>query len=193
MMRGPSPRWGPGEAVPYRQATRGRYTVGSRGVFGASAHSPRGADARTEPRQRAAEGVVEAKRRLGVSWAEIAEAADADPVWLTTALLGQARLERPAAEAVARRLELPEATVEDLLAPPDRTGATLDPSDPMIYRLFEMVQVHGTALRELLYEQVGDGIISAIDFQLGMETREVDGATRVVLTLDGKFLPYRTW
>ncbi len=69
----------------------------------------------------------------------------------------------------------------------------VDPTEPTIYRLQEMVQVYGSALAELIREEFGDGIMSAIDFELTFERREDPQGDRVQLTLDGKFLPYRVW
>jgi cyanate lyase len=142
-------------------------------------------------RREVTEQVVAAKRRKGLSFTEIAERVGADRVWLTAGLLGQHPLSAAQGEAVAELLELPAEAPAILQEVPTRGSfATLPPTDPTIYRLYEVLQVYGPALKALIHEDFGDGIMSAISFNLALERRESDAGPRVRITLDGKFLPY---
>jgi cyanate lyase len=135
--------------------------------------------------------ILDAKRRRGLSFAQIAEHVGADRVWLTAALLGQHPLREEQAASVSELLGLPADAGPVLTEIPTRGSlATLPPPDPTIYRLYEVLQVYGPALKALIHEDFGDGIMSAITFNLGVERRETDAGPRVRIVLDGKFLPY---
>ncbi len=137
------------------------------------------------------ETIRENRRRLGLTFADLAERAGADRVHLTAALLGQHPLDTQQAAAVAEALELPEGAAALLREIPTRGSfESLPPSDPTIYRLYEVLQVYGPALKELIHEDFGDGIMSAINFRLGLERADSESGPRVRITLDGKFLPY---
>jgi cyanate lyase len=113
--------------------------------------------------------------------------------YVTAALLGQHALPAAAAATVAERLDLSEADTRQLQAIPMRGSIPGGvPTDPTIYRFYEMVQVYGTTLKALVHEQFGDGIISAINFRLDVQKEiDPDGGERAVITLNGKFLPYK--
>jgi cyanate lyase len=135
--------------------------------------------------------ILDAKRRKGLSFTQIAEHVGADRVWLTAALHGQHPLSSEQAAAVTALLALPgeaSAVLEEI--PARGSFDALPPTDPTIYRLYEVLQVYGPALKALIHEDFGDGIVSAIAFNLAIERRETDAGPRVRLTLDGKFLPY---
>ena len=136
---------------------------------------------------------VAAKRTSGLSWTDIAEALDRSVGWTASAVLGQQTLTSDQATALGSLLELAADVVTALQLPPDRTTAAADLSDPLIYRLSEIVQVYGAALRELITEEFGDGIMSAIDFELDLTRVSDPKGDRVLLSLNGKFLPYRVW
>lgn len=137
--------------------------------------------------------VLDAKRRLGLRWATIADEVGRSTEWTTSALLGQQTLTADQAAAAGGLLELAPAVINALTLPPERGADAADTTDPLVYRLTEVVQVYGSTISELVAEEFGDGIVSAIDFELGL-TREADPkGDRVVITLNGKFLPYRTW
>jgi cyanate lyase len=143
-------------------------------------------------RRAVTEQVLAAKRAAGLSFGEIAERAGADRVWLTAALLGQHPLPAEQARRVGETLDLDDQAVAVLQEIPTRGSfATLPPSDPTIYRLYEVLQVYGPALKALIHEDFGDGIMSAITFNVALERRETEAGPRVRITLDGKFLPYR--
>jgi cyanate lyase len=133
-----------------------------------------------------------AKRAKGLSFTQIAEHVGADRVWLTAALHGQHPLSAEQAAAVSEVLGLPEEAAAVLQEIPTRGSFdALPPADPTIYRLYEVLQVYGPALKALIHEDFGDGIMSAITFNMALERRETDAGPRVRITLDGKFLPYQ--
>jgi cyanate lyase len=137
------------------------------------------------------EEILAAKRLRGVSWAELAERLDAPVEWATAALLGQFPLDETQARAVTEALGLHEDAIPELTAAPMRGG--LDdavPTDPTIYRLYEIVQVYGPALKELIHEEFGDGIMSAINFGFTVRRLPDEKGDRVEIILNGKFLPY---
>jgi len=143
-------------------------------------------------KQEAAERVLAAKSRLGLTWAQLAELLDAPLAWTTSALLGQHPIPAPLAAKAVEVLELDEDVEAALCAQPMR-GALDDvvPTDPTIYRFYEVLQVYGPTIKELIHEQFGDGIMSAINFKLDVARREDPGGERVVVTMDGKFLKYQ--
>ena len=136
--------------------------------------------------------VLAAKRREGLTWTEIADRTGADRVWLTAALLGQHPVPPDLARGLGDALGLSEEAVAILQEIPTRGSfATLPPTDPTIYRLYEVLQVYGPALKALIHEDFGDGIMSAINFNLALERGEAESGPRVRITLDGKWLPYQ--
>jgi cyanate lyase len=144
-------------------------------------------------RREAATAALAAKHRLQVSWTTIAETLDRSLVWSTSAVLGQQPLDAEQARAVGRLLRLDDDVVDALQLPPVRGAKLVDATEPVIYRLQEMMQVYGSTLAELIREEFGDGIMSAIDFELSFERRKDPEGDRVRLVLDGKFLPYRVF
>jgi cyanate lyase len=144
-------------------------------------------------RREAATAALAAKHRLGVSWQKIAESLGRSLVWSTSAVLGQQPLDIEQARALGRLLHLESEVVDALQLPPVRGADMVDSTEPAVYRLQEVVQVYGHTLAELIREEFGDGIMSAIDFELSFERREDPKGDRVRLVLDGKFLPYRVF
>jgi cyanate lyase len=136
--------------------------------------------------------VLAAKRRLGLTFTQIADRANTDRVWLTAALLGQHPLPPDLAQRVGDALELSDEAVAILQEIPMRGSfEALPPTDPTIYRLYEVLQVYGPALKALIHEDFGDGIMSAINFNLALERGEAESGPRVRISLDGKWLPYQ--
>ena len=144
-------------------------------------------------RRQAAAAVLAAKKRTGVRWADLGKAVGMSTEWTTAALLGQHPLTGEQAATLGAVLELDPAVVDALTLPPVRGKDVVDTSEPLVYRLQEMVQVYGSTIHELVREEFGDGIVSAIDFELDIERVPDPKGDRVRITLNGKFLPYRTW
>jgi cyanate lyase len=138
--------------------------------------------------------ILEAKRRLGLTWKTIAEAlGKGSPVFYTAALLGHQTLTPEEAQKAGTLLELNEEQTRMLAEPPDERGSGLKmpPADPLIYRFYEIVQGYGPTLKELIGEEFGDGIMSAIDFSMQVERESDPKGDRVKITMSGKFLPYK--
>ncbi|MEU5053146.1 cyanase [Streptomyces sp. NPDC021096] len=142
-------------------------------------------------REALAATAVEAKVRKDLSWQQIADAAGLSVAFVTAAVLGQHPLPEASAKAVAELLGLDDDAVMLLQTIPTRGSIPGGiPTDPTIYRFYEMLQVYGTTLKALVHEQFGDGIISAINFKLDVKkVADPEGGERAVITLDGKYLP----
>jgi cyanate lyase len=137
------------------------------------------------------EQIVAARLASGLTWQQLADAVQRPVVWTTAALLGQHPIPPAAGAVLVKMLGLPESAVPVLAAVPMRAGLpTAVPTDPTIYRFYEALQVYGGALKELIHEQFGDGIMSAINFSLDIQRKPHPGGDRVVVTFDGKFLAY---
>jgi cyanate lyase len=142
-------------------------------------------------KKEAAQAVRAAKARLGVTWAQLAEAVGRPVAWTTSALLGQQPMTAAQAEAAASLLDLDKDVIPALQLQPTRGALeTAVPIDPTIYRFYEVLQVYGPTIKELIHEEFGDGIMSAINFRLDVKRVSDQAGDRVVVTLDGKFLPY---
>jgi cyanate lyase len=137
------------------------------------------------------EQIVVARLAKGLTWQELADAVDRPVVWTTAALLGQHPIPADIGTVLAEMLGLDESAIAVLAAVPYRGGLpTAVPTDPTIYRFYEALQVYGGAIKELIHEQFGDGIMSAINFSVDLQKKSHPSGDRVVVTLDGKFLPY---
>ncbi len=147
----------------------------------------------TTARQDLATAAVEAKLRKDLSWQQIADAAGFSVAFVTAAVLGQHALPAESARAVAELLGLDDDAALLLTTVPSRGSIPGGiPTDPTIYRFYEMLQVYGTTLKALVHEEFGDGIISAINFKLDVrKVADPEGGERAVITLDGKYLPTR--
>jgi cyanate lyase len=139
--------------------------------------------------------ILAAKRAKALTWKEIvAEIGCGSAVYLTAALMGQMKLRPEQAERAAKLLDLGEEETTLLQEIPYRGSLpTVVPTDPLIYRFYELVQVYGTTWKELIQEEFGDGIMSAIDFDMSIERQPDPKGDRVKLTLSGKFLPYKEY
>ncbi len=145
-------------------------------------------------RQEATNLILETKRAKGVTFAKIAEVVKRHKVWTTAALLGQASMSKGETDLVVGYLGLPTEVSATLQECP--TKGSLDgtvPVDPLIYRFHEITQVYGTTIKALIHEMFGDGIMSAVDFELDIERVSDPHGDRVKITYNGKFLPYRKW
>ncbi|MFF3109181.1 cyanase [Kitasatospora sp. NPDC057904] len=142
-------------------------------------------------RQALAVAAVDAKTRKDLSWQQIADVSGLSVAFTTAAVLGQHALPESSAKAVAELLGLDKDAVMLLQTIPTRGSIPgTVPTDPTIYRFYEMLQVYGTTLKALVHEEFGDGIISAINFKLDVKkVADPEGGERAVITLDGKYLP----
>jgi cyanate lyase len=137
------------------------------------------------------EHIVNARLQKGLTWQQLADAIDKPVVWTTAALLGQQPIPAELGKVLVEMLGIDRSAVPVLAAVPMRGGLpTAVPTDPTIYRFYEVLQVYGGAIKELIHEQFGDGIMSAINFSVDIQKKPHPAGDRVVVTLDGKFLPY---
>lgn len=143
------------------------------------------------PRQHLTDAIIEAKARKNLTFQQISEGTGLSLAFVTAALLGQHALPADAAKVVADRLDLSADAVRLLQTIPLRGSIPGGvPTDPTIYRFYEIVQVYGSTLKALVHEMFGDGIISAINFKLDIKkVEDPEGGSRAVITLDGKYLP----
>ena len=137
------------------------------------------------------EKILDIKREKGWTWKHITdEIGGLSPILVVGALLGQMKMPKSLAERAASLFGLSEAEKRMLNEVPTR-GSPMPPTDPLIYRFYELVMVNGPALKVLIEEEFGDGIMSAIDFDLQMERQPDPKGDRVRLSMSGKFLPYK--
>ena len=142
------------------------------------------------------EKIVMHKTLTGVKWADIAEAVGQSKEWTTAALMGQISLteEQAVAAGNALKLNFSDEEVAILMTVPYRGSLPTEvPSDPLIYRLYEVVSVYGTTMKALIEEEFGDGIMSAIDFTMDISRESNPAGDRVKVEMTGKFLPYKTY
>ena len=145
-------------------------------------------------RKQATELILDAKKKKGLSWEQIAKEVGGHTVWVTSALIGQNSMSTQEAEKATKLLGL-DAEVAYAFTEFPMKGA-LDatvPVDPLIYRFHEITQVYGTTLKAIIHEMFGDGIMSAIDFEIHISKKEDPKGDRVIVQFNGKFLPYRKW
>jgi len=142
------------------------------------------------------EKIIATKMMKGIKWEQIAEAVGQSKEWTTAAMLGQMSLKKEQAEAAANvlglNLEPEELALLQTVPYRGSIGQTV-PTDPLIYRLYELMQVYGTTIKSLIEEEFGDGIMSAIDFSLDIDRKADPKGDRVVITFNGKFLPYKVY
>ncbi|AZC35947.1 cyanase [Pseudomonas chlororaphis] len=143
------------------------------------------------PRLALADTIIDAKARKNLSWQQLADGTGLSLAFVTAALLGQHALPAAAADLVCDKLDLDEDASRLLQSIPSRGSIPGGiPTDPTVYRFYEMLQVYGSTLKALVHEQFGDGIISAINFKLDIKkVEDPEGGSRAVITLDGKYLP----
>ena len=144
-------------------------------------------------REQLTEKLLDIKREKGWSWKHIqTEIGGMSPILITAALLGQMRLPKALAAKAGALFGLDAAEIAMLNEPPYRGSIpALPPTDPLIYRFYELILVYGSTFKELIQEEFGDGIMSAIDFDMTMERQPDPKGDRVKLSMSGKFLPYK--
>jgi cyanate lyase len=138
--------------------------------------------------------IIEAKVRKGLKWADVAAKVGQSKEWVTAACLGQMTLNAEQAAVVVEIFELPpEARLWLQEVPYKGSLPTSVPTDPLIYRFYELISVYGTTFKALIHEEFGDGIMSAIDFKMDLQREPHPAGDRVSITMSGKFLPYKTY
>jgi cyanate lyase len=138
--------------------------------------------------------IVATKIRKSIKWADVAKKVGQSKEWVTAACLGQMQMTKKQAETVGKIFGLSEDAVLILQAVPYKGSLpTAVPTDPLIYRWYEIVNVYGTTIKELIHEEFGDGIMSAIDFSMDIQREPNEKGDRVRVVLSGKFLPYKTY
>jgi cyanate lyase len=138
--------------------------------------------------------ILAAKRTKTLTWQDIAAAVGKSKEWVTAACLGQMSLDPSQAAALTDLLDLPDEAVPLLQTPPYRGSLpTAVPTDPLIYRFYELVSVYGTTFKELIHEEFGDGIMSAIDFNMSLSREPSPDGDRVHINMSGKFLAYKQY
>jgi cyanate lyase len=140
------------------------------------------------------EAIIVARRKKGLTWAAIAKKVGQSKEWTTAGCLGQMTFTKAQAETLGKLLGLDKEAVQILQEVPYKGSLpSAVPTDPLIYRFYELVNVYGTTFKALIHEEFGDGIMSAIDFKMDL-TREPDPkGDRVSIVMSGKFLPYKTY
>ena len=145
-------------------------------------------------RNEVTELVVAQKLRKQLTWPQLAEAIGMSKEWTTAALLGQMTLNAAQAATIGELLELPAEAVEQLQVVPYKGSLpSAVPTDPLIYRFYELVNVYGTTFKALIHEEFGDGIMSAIDFSMDLQREPDPKGDRVRIVMSGKFLPYKSY
>ena len=137
--------------------------------------------------------ILSAKRQAGLTWQDIADKIGMSPVWTHSAAMGMNAFPAEKADEIVAYLELPEAAAAVLVESPTKIWAQTVPTDPCIYRFYEIVGVYGPTLKALIHEEFGDGIMSAIDFEMSVEREENPKGDRVKIEMSGKYLAYNAW
>lgn len=138
--------------------------------------------------------ILAAKHKKQLKWSQLAALVGFSKEWSTAALLGQMTLTAEQAKAVGNALDLPEEAIEQLQVVPYKGSLpSAVPTDPLIYRFYELINVYGTTFKALIHEEFGDGIMSAIDFSMDIQRQADPKGDRVSITMSGKFLPYKTY
>jgi len=140
------------------------------------------------------EKIIATKVARGIKWADVAAQVGLSKEWVTAACLGQMTLSEQQAGVVAEIFGLTADERKWLMVVPYKGSLpTSVPTDPLIYRFYELVNVYGSTFKELIHEEFGDGIMSAIDFKMDLQREPDPKGDRVSIAMSGKFLPYRTY
>ncbi|MBI1998090.1 MAG: cyanase [Deltaproteobacteria bacterium] len=147
-------------------------------------------------REQATAKILAAKQKSKLTWEQIAKGVGRHKIWTTAALLGQHPMSAEESESVVKILGFAEGEAQEVSSALQEfpMRGSLDsavPVDPTIYRFYELIQVYGPTIKALIHEEFGDGIMSAIDFDMELKRKEDPKGDRVVVTLNGKFLPYK--
>ena len=145
-------------------------------------------------RNEVTELIVTHKLRKQLTWPQLAKTIGMSKEWTTAALLGQMTLTAEQANKLGAMLELPAEAIEQLQVVPYKGSLpSAIPTDPLIYRFYELVNVYGTTFKALIHEEFGDGIMSAIDFKMELQREADPKGDRVKIVMSGKYLPYKSY
>ncbi len=140
------------------------------------------------------EMIIAAKIQKGIKWDDVAKKIGLSKEWVTAGCLGQMTFDKKQSAIIGKTFGLSAEAVALLQVVPYKGSLpTAVPSDPLIYRFYELVSVYGTTLKELIHEEFGDGIMSAIDFKMDLKREPNEAGDRVNIVMSGKFLPYKTY
>jgi cyanate lyase len=140
------------------------------------------------------EMIVAAKIKKGIKWGDVAARIGLSKEWVTAGCLGQMTFDKAQASVIGDVFGLPEEAIQLLQVVPYKGSLpTAVPTDPLIYRFYELINVYGTTFKELIHEEFGDGIMSAIDFKMDLKREPNAAGDRVNIVMSGKFLPYKTY
>ena len=140
------------------------------------------------------EKIISTKVSKGIKWEDVAKKVKLSKEWTTAACLGQMTLDEKQAKIIGKIFGLNAEETKWLQVVPYKGSLdTAVPTDPLIYRWYEIVNVYGTTIKELIHEEFGDGIMSAIDFDMTLERQPDQKGDRVKMTMSGKFLPYKRY
>jgi cyanate lyase len=140
------------------------------------------------------EMIVAARIKKGLKWTDVAKKVGLSKEWVTAGCLGQMTFDATQAKMIGKIFGLPPEAVRLLQVVPYKGSLpTAVPTDPLIYRFYELVSVYGTTFKELIHEEFGDGIMSAIDFNMDLKREPDPKGDRVKIVMSGKFLPYKTY
>lgn len=137
--------------------------------------------------------LLAAKKAKGISFTDLETILNRDEVWIAALFYGQATASEDEASKLLHALDLSQDLVPELTASTSKGLGPIVPTDPLIYRFYEIMQVYGMPMKEIIHEKFGDGIMSAIDFTLDIEKIEDPKGDRVKVIMNGKFLPYKKW
>ena len=145
-------------------------------------------------RHQVTQKILSAKVARNMRWGDIAKEIGQSKEWTTAALLGQMTFNRQQADTAQRLFDLTDEEAAWLqIVPYKGSLPSAVPTDPLIYRWYEIVSVYGTTIKELIHEEFGDGIMSAIDFRMDLQREPDPKGDRVSITMSGKFLPYKSY
>ncbi|HEY9770049.1 MAG TPA: cyanase [Coleofasciculaceae cyanobacterium] len=140
------------------------------------------------------EKLLAAKKEKGITFEDLEKAVGLDETWIASVIYRQASASIEEATKIVTALALPESIAEALTVPPLKGSLEPQiPTDPLIYRFYEIMQVYGMPIKAVVHEKFGDGIMSAIDFSVEVEKVEDPKGDRVQIIMCGKFLPYKKW
>ncbi len=137
--------------------------------------------------------LLAAKKETNITFTDLEKVLGRDEVWIAAVFYRQASASPEEAEKILSTLKLPSSLAMELTECPLKGDSSIVPTDPLIYRFYEIMQVYGMPLKSVIHEKFGDGIMSAIDFTLDVEKEEDPKGDRVKVIMSGKFLPYKKW